>query len=52
MDNKKRKRSKKKKMNSKELPKHLSRINLNAAGIDVGSEAHYVAVPEGSDKSP
>jgi len=34
-------------MNSK-----LNQINLNVAGIDIGSESHYVCVPEGrSDKS-
>lgn len=27
----------------------LRKVNLNAAGIDVGSERHYVAVPEGRD---
>jgi transposase len=27
----------------------LRKVNLNAAGIDVGSEEHYVAVPEGRD---
>ena len=32
------------------LPKHLEHINVNAAGIDVGSESHFVAVPEGRDK--
>ena len=31
------------------LPKHLQHINLNAAGIDIGSERHMVAVPEGRD---
>ena len=31
------------------LPKNLQMINLNAAGIDVGSRQHYVAVPEGRD---
>ena len=31
------------------LPKHLSHINVNAAGIDIGSESHFVAVPEGRD---
>lgn len=30
---------------SPELPK----LNLNAAGIDVGSQSHYVAVPQGRD---
>ena len=31
------------------LPQHLQHINLNAAGIDIGSERHLVAVPEGRD---
>jgi transposase len=31
------------------LPGHLHRMNLNAAGIDIGSERHMVAVPEGRD---
>ena len=35
---------------SKELPKHLQHINVNAAGIDVGSKSHFVAVPEKSDE--
>ena len=34
------------------LPKHLQRLNLNAAGIDIGSKSHYVAVPEGADDEP
>ena len=34
------------------LPKHLQRLNLNAAGIDIGSKSHFVAVPEGSDDEP
>jgi len=29
------------------LPKELQHVNLNAAGIDIGSERHFVAVPEG-----
>jgi len=37
------------KQTGKELPPHLEHINLNAAGIDIGSESHYVAVPEGRD---
>ena len=32
------------------LPQHLQHMNLNAAGIDIGSERHLVAVPEGRDK--
>jgi transposase len=30
----------------------LERLNLNAAGIDVGSDCHYVAVPEDRDPQP
>lgn len=33
-----------------QLPKHLEHINKWAAGIDVGSASHFVAVPEGSDE--
>lgn len=29
------------------LPKHLDHINQMAAGIDVGSASHFVAIPEG-----
>lgn len=32
------------------LPKNLEQINHNAAGIDIGSREHYVAVPEGRDR--
>ena len=28
----------------------LKKINLNAAGIDIGAQAHWVAVPEGRDE--
>lgn len=34
----------------KRLPAHLQQINLNAAGIDIGSQSHFVAVPDGSDE--
>ncbi len=34
------------------VSKHREQINLYAAGIDVGSEMHYVAVPEGLDDEP
>ena len=34
------------------LPKHLQHLNQHAAGIDVGSRSHFVAVPEGADKNP
>jgi transposase len=34
------------------LPKHLEHINAYAAGIDVGSRSHFVAVPVGVDEEP
>jgi len=34
------------------LPKHLVHLNACAAGIDVGSKSHFVAVPEGVDPDP
>ena len=34
------------------LPAELSRVNLDAAGIDVGSGSHFVAVPEGRWEQP
>ena len=42
------KRSQKKAMN---LPKNLQHLNLNAAGIDIGSKSHFVAVPDGADEA-
>src|SRR5215813_181267 len=32
-----------------DLPEQLQQVNLNAAGIDVGSDRHVVAVPNGRD---
>ncbi len=32
------------------LPKHLEHINRLAAGIDIGAESHFVAVPPGCDE--
>jgi len=32
--------------------KSLPTININAAGIDIGSEQHWVAVPEDRDENP
>ena len=32
------------------LPTELNRVNLDAAGIDVGSASHFVAIPEGRDE--
>jgi transposase len=40
----------KKKLKDIKLPKHLEHINKMAAGIDIGSKSHFVAVPEGSDE--
>lgn len=31
------------------LPRHLQHINISAAGIDIGANEHWVAVPEGRD---
>jgi len=32
------------------LPRHLEHINKMAAGIDIGSKSHWVAIPEGCDE--
>jgi transposase len=37
---------------TKKFPKHLQHLNQHAAGIDVGSRSHFVAVPEGVDEEP
>jgi hypothetical protein len=34
------------------LPPQLAAVNLHAAGIDVGAEAHEVAVPPRDDPPP
>src|SRR5258705_7012664 len=44
------KKSKFQKFKVQSLPEHLPHINLNAVGIDIGSERHMVAVPEGRDE--
>jgi transposase len=41
---------KNKKKIRKRARQHLEHINLFAAGIDIGSQEHYVAVPESLDK--
>jgi transposase len=46
---KQRKAGKRKEMT---LRKHLEHINRHAAGIDIGSRSHFVAVPEGVDENP
>jgi transposase len=43
-------RSKQYKKNSRDLPAHLEHIHQMAAGIDIGSESHFVAVPPGCDE--
>lgn len=40
---------KKGKKTNTELPAELPRVNLSAAGIDIGATAHFVAVPPGRD---
>ena len=32
------------------IPKHLEHINVWSAGIDIGAESHFVAVPDGCDE--
>lgn len=34
------------------LPAQLQQVQLNAAGIDIGSESHFVAVPADRDEQP
>ena len=41
-----------KKSNTVKFPKHLQHINIHAAGIDVGSRSHFVAVAEGTSEPP
>jgi transposase len=36
------------KKRQRSLPRHLKRVNLHAAGIDIGSRQHSIAVPIGS----
>ena len=40
---------KKKKSTVSKIPSEFEQININAAGIDIGAEKHYVAVPRGRD---
>lgn len=46
---KRKKKAKSQTFKTTRLPPELRHINLNAAGIDIGSERHLVAVPEGRD---
>jgi transposase len=36
----------------KDMPNHFQHLNPHAAGIDVGSRSHFVAVPEDADEKP
>lgn len=49
-DTQKKQYKSKRKSASTHLPKHLEHINKMAAGIDIGSKSHYVAIPEGYDE--
>lgn len=42
-------KNRKVKKKATKLRADLARVNLNAAGIDIGSASHFVAVPEGRD---
>lgn len=44
------KKEKSKQKSTGKLPKHLEHINPFAAGIDIGSRSHFVAIPEGYDE--
>src|SRR3989441_11852026 len=46
---KRKSKAKRKSFQVPKLPAQLQHMNLNAAGIDIGSERHMVAVPEGRD---
>ena len=50
MSNKLRIKKKSKKFKASDLPVELKHVNLDAAGIDVGSDRHMVAVPVGRDE--
>jgi hypothetical protein len=39
-------------LKQKRISAHLERVNLFAAGIDIGSQSHYVAVPAELDDEP
>ena len=43
---------KRKARNKKRLQEHLEQVNLYAAGIDIGSTSHFVAVPSSLDDRP
>jgi transposase len=37
---------------SKKTDRKIKQLNPNAAGIDIGSQKHYVAVPSDRDNEP
>jgi transposase len=43
-------KKKSKKLKAADLPVELRHVNLNAAGIDIGSDRHMVGVPAGRDE--
>jgi transposase len=49
-DTKQKRFKSKRKAKNKALPAHLEHINKMAAGIDIGSSSHFVAIPEGIDE--
>lgn len=49
---KKKSKTRRKKPAEAPLPESLRRVNLHAAGIDIGATEHWVAVPPGSDEKP
>ncbi len=49
---KKRKQRTKKAQQAQRVRAHLKQVNLFAAGIDIGSRSHFVAVPGELDKEP
>ena len=49
-DTKQKQLKSKKKTKNRGLPAHLEHINKMAAGIDIGSNSHFVAIPEGIDE--
>jgi hypothetical protein len=51
-ENKPMRAEKQKKSKTVKFPKHLQHINIHAAGIDVGSRSHFVAVAEGTSEPP
>lgn len=49
---KSKKRPRRTRAQRKDLPEGLEQVHLNAAGIDIGSGNHYVAVPKDRDPQP